>query len=77
MALHRRYSGSIKNIALSQRNQECYSVPYCYNDLDMLVVGMYGKGNVALGGCSDEEYKKIHFSLWSMMNSPLMIGVVM
>ena len=38
---------SIKNIALSQWNKECYSAPYCYNDIDMLVVGMYGKGNVA------------------------------
>lgn len=39
----------------------------------MLVVGMYGKGNVALGGCTDEEYKT-HFSLWCIMTSPLMIG---
>jgi alpha-galactosidase len=39
----------------------------------MLVVGMYGKGNVALGGCTDTQYKT-HFALWCMMNSPLMIG---
>lgn len=64
---------SIKRLALSQWNKECYSGPYCYNDIDMLVVGMHGKGNVALGGCNDEEYKT-HFSLWCMMNSPLMIG---
>jgi alpha-galactosidase len=64
---------SIKNIALSQWNKECYSAPYCYNDMDMLVVGMYGKGNVGKGGCTDEEYKT-HFSLWCIMNSPLMIG---
>lgn len=64
---------SIKKIALSQLGQECYSGPYCYNDIDMLVVGMYNKGNVALGGCTDEEYKT-HFSVWCFMNSPLMIG---
>ncbi|HZK34375.1 MAG TPA: glycoside hydrolase family 27 protein [Bacillota bacterium] len=64
---------SIKDIALSQIGKECYSGPYCFNDVDMLVVGMYGEGNVALGGCSDEEYKT-HFSLWCLMNSPLMIG---
>jgi alpha-galactosidase len=64
---------SIKNLALSQRNKECFSGPYCYNDIDMLVVGMRGEGNVALGGCTDEEYKT-HFSLWSLMDSPLMIG---
>lgn len=64
---------SIKNIALSQWNKECYSGPNCFNDIDMLVVGMYGKGNVALGGCNDTEYRS-HFSLWALMNSPLMIG---
>lgn len=69
---------SIKNIALSQWDKECYSGPGCYNDIDMLVVGMYGKGNVALGDQMDvnlrnEEYKT-HFSLWCLMNSPLMIG---
>jgi len=64
---------SIKNIALSQLDKGCYTTPYCYNDLDMLVVGMYGKGNVGRGGCTDEEYRT-HFSLWCMMGSPLMIG---
>lgn len=64
---------SIKQLALSQLNKECYSGPYCYNDVDMLVVGMYGKGNVAHGGCTDEEYRT-HFSLWCLMDSPLMIG---
>lgn len=64
---------SIKELALSQLGQECYSGSYCFNDIDMLVVGMYGKGNVALGGCTDEEYKT-HFSLWCIMNSPLMMG---
>ena len=44
-----------------------------YADMDMLIVGMYGKGNVGLGGCTTEEYK-VHFSLWALLNSPLMIG---
>ncbi|AEE96273.1 glycoside hydrolase family 27 protein [Mahella australiensis] len=64
---------SIRDIALSQMDKDCYSASHCYNDMDMLVVGMYGKGNVGRGGCSDEEYRT-HFSLWCMMNSPLMIG---
>ena len=34
---------------------------------------MHGKGNVALGGCTDEEYG-LHFALWSFMGSPLIIG---
>lgn len=90
---------SIKRLALSQIGNECYGGNYCHNDIDMLVVGMYGgsinqwinsadtaEGDVAvmtdadkvkseprLGGCTDEEYKT-HFSLWALMDSPLMIG---
>ncbi len=45
----------------------------CYNDLDMLIVGMRGNGNVGLGGCSDEEYG-MHFAMWAFLCSPLIIG---
>ena len=44
-----------------------------FADMDMLIVGMCGNGNVGLGGCTLEEYK-MHFSLWALLNSPLMIG---
>lgn len=44
-----------------------------FNDMDMLIVGMKGNGNVALGGCSDEEYL-LHFAMWSFLGSPLIIG---
>lgn len=68
---------SIKNLTLSQLDKECYTGAFCHNDMDMLVVGMYGGSNNdfigKIGGCSDNEYKT-HFSLWSMMGSPLMIG---
>ncbi|RKJ41089.1 glycoside hydrolase family 27 protein [Acutalibacter sp. 1XD8-33] len=69
---------SIKNLALSQMGKTPYSGPYCHNDIDMLVVGMYGGSNneyigSKLGGCTDVEYRT-HFSLWALMNSPLMIG---
>ncbi len=68
---------SIKNLALSQMDKMAYSGPYCHNDIDMLVVGMHGGSNNefigTLGGCTDEEYRT-HFSLWAIMNSPLMIG---
>ncbi len=64
---------SIKNLVLSQDDHEPFSGPGCFNDIDMLVVGMYGKGNVGFGGCNDTQYKT-HFALWCMMNSPLMIG---
>lgn len=89
---------SIKKLALSQLGKEPYSGNFCHNDLDMLVVGIYGGSvnqwiasadtegevNVAadaanaatgarLGGCTDAEYRT-HFSLWALMDSPLMIG---
>ena len=41
--------------------------------MDMLVVGMNDQGMVALGGCTEEEYR-LHFSLWAFLQSPLMIG---
>lgn len=70
---------SIRNIAESQLGHEAYSGVYCHNDMDMLVVGMHGKGDNAevlgssLMGCTETEYKT-HFALWAIMNSPLMIG---
>ncbi len=52
---------------------EPYAGPGRWNDPDMLVVGMYGKGNVGRGGCSDTEYRT-HFSQWCLLAAPLMIG---
>lgn len=69
---------SIKTLAVSQIGKECYTGNFCHNDMDMLVVGMYGGSNSdfigsKIGGCTDSEYKT-HFSLWAIMGSPLMIG---
>jgi alpha-galactosidase len=47
--------------------------PGGWNDLDMLVVGLKGKGQVSGGGMSFIEYQT-HMSLWCMACSPLMIG---
>lgn len=64
---------AFRYIAQTQLPNFKYSGPGCFNDMDMLVVGMHGKGNVALGGCTDEEYRT-HFTIWAFFNSPLMIG---
>jgi alpha-galactosidase len=56
-----------------QKGLDAYAGPGHWNDPDMLVVGMYGKGNVARGGCTDAEYRS-HFSLWCLLAAPLMIG---
>ncbi|MCR4615985.1 MAG: glycoside hydrolase family 27 protein [Clostridiales bacterium] len=46
----------------------------CFNDIDMLTVGMNGAGNVGVGtGNSYEEYE-LEFAFWCYFGSPLMIG---
>ena len=51
-----------------------YSGPGHWNDMDMLVVGLYGKkgpsGNLGGTGCTDTEYQS-QMSLWCMLGSPL------
>lgn len=66
-----RISGDIRNnfdsvleIIDLNRNLYKYSSPGHYNDMDMLQVGR---------GMSYEE-DKTHFSMWCMLNSPLMAG---
>ena len=50
-----------------------YGGPGGWNDLDMLIVGLKGKGHVSGGGMSFLEYQT-HMSLWVIACSPLMIG---
>ena len=64
---------SFRDIFLSQIDKFPYSAPGCYNDTDMLTVGMYSRGNVGSCGCNDTEYKT-QFSLWCMFSNPLMLG---
>lgn len=64
---------SFKNIAISQGQNLCYTAQGCFNDLDMLTVGMYGNGNVGEGGCTDIEYTT-QFCLWCLFGTPLMLG---
>ncbi len=66
---------SYKDILDSQIDKFAMSAPGCFNDIDMLICGMYGKGFVSFnnGGCNDEEYKS-HFALWCLFGAPLMIG---
>ena len=64
---------SVRDLAVSQLMVQQYNGRGRFNDLDMLIVGMNGHGNVGLTGCTEEEYRT-HFSLWAMLGSPLMIG---
>lgn len=65
---------SVKSLVEAQDKILPYGGTGCFNDMDMLIVGMYGKGNVGVGsGLNDTQYKT-HFSIWALMGSPLMIG---
>ena len=64
---------SVKKLTDEQDAILPYGGAGCFNDMDMLVVGMYGKGNVGLQGLNDTQYKT-HFSIWALFGSPLMIG---
>ncbi len=50
-----------------------YGGPGGWNDLDMLLVGLKGQGQIKGGGLSFVEYQT-HMSIWCMACSPLMIG---
>ena len=65
---------SFIRIFLSQMEHLSQSGSYCFNDLDMLTVGMYNKGNVAIGKrCTDSEYR-MQLSLWCLAGTPLFLG---
>ncbi|MFI5835815.1 glycoside hydrolase family 27 protein [Micromonospora sp. NPDC051300] len=72
------YEHGIEEIGFElQRGLERHAGPGRWNDPDMLVVGMRGRGNVAgsmgFAGCTDDEYRT-HFALWCMLAAPLIIG---
>lgn len=64
---------SYRRIVLSQLPKLGASAPQCFNDMDMLTVGMYGKGLVGATGCDDADYRA-QFALWCMASAPLMLG---
>lgn len=52
---------SIRKLSESQISNLGYSGAGCFNDIDMLVVGLRGKGNVGVDdGCTDSQYR-YHF----------------
>ncbi len=65
---------SVRDIYNIQKGIYEYNGQGCFNDMDMLIVGMGGKGNVGRENwCTVEEYRT-HFSIWAFFGSPLMIG---
>ena len=64
---------SVKDLAVAQIDKYTTTGYNCFNDLDMLICGMNGKGNVGISGCTLEEYT-LHFALWCFWGAPLMLG---
>ena len=64
---------SFRKIAISQMNRLNAHGAQCFNDMDMLTVGMYGKGNVGVAGCTAAYYRS-EFALWCICGVPLMLG---
>lgn len=61
-----------------QEGLQQYAGPGGWNDPDLLMVGLYGKGKSSsvggrFKGCSFEEYRT-HFALWCMLAAPLIIN---
>lgn len=66
--------GSIRDLTKQQFKLQKTNGQGCFNDMDMLVVGMNGIGNVSRDSKVSYEEYKTHFSLWAMFGSPLMMG---
>ncbi len=72
---------SAAGIAKSQLNAFATSAAPCFNDMDMLTVGMFGKGHVGLEDpnnksasvCTQQDYIT-QFALWACMGSALILG---
>lgn len=64
---------SVQKIALAQEEAAPWAKPGNWNDPDMLVLGTVGWGNPHPTRLTpDEQY--LHFSLWCLFSSPLLIG---
>lgn len=66
------WQSGIDTIAFEmQRGLEAYAGPGHWNDPDMLIIGLRGKGFAQGGGCTDTEYRT-QMSAWCMLAAPLM-----
>lgn len=66
--------GSIRDIIKHQFPMIKTNGHGCFNDMDMLVIGMNGVGNVKTNSTVTYEEYKTHFNAWAMLGSPLIIG---
>lgn len=65
---------SCADIIRNQHSNLNGNAPGCWNDLDMLTVGMNGNGHAAVGNHMTPEEYELQFAFWCMVGSPLIIG---
>ena len=65
--------GSLHGIYERQVGHAAYAGPGHWNDPDMLMVGIVGKGNVHPTHLTPNE-QILHISMWCLLSSPLLIG---
>lgn len=65
---------SSEAIMKSQYNNFNNNAPGCFNDIDMLTVGMFGKGYAGREGHSNYNEYEMQFAYWCFAGAPLMIG---
>ncbi|MBO4769242.1 MAG: glycoside hydrolase family 27 protein [Clostridia bacterium] len=63
--LKKRISEQLKMLSSGGQN--------CFNDMDMLIAGMNGKGHVGVCACTPVQYRT-HFAFWALCGAPLFIG---
>jgi alpha-galactosidase len=65
--------GSLHSIYERQAGHEKYAGPGHWNDPDMLMVGIVGKGKVHPTHLTPDE-QILHISMWCLLSAPLLIG---
>ena len=65
---------STADIAKSQMKNFNANAAGCFNDMDMLTVGMNGRGNVGRSDCNNFNEYEFEFAYWCFCGAPLMMG---
>ena len=65
---------STAGIIRSQLDKFNANAPGCFNDIDMMTVGMYGAGNVGREQCNTYDEYVTQFAFWCFVGAPLMMG---
>lgn len=65
---------STADIAKSQMDKFNANAAGCFNDMDMLTVGMNGQGNVGRSDCNNYAEYEMQFAYWCFCGAPLMMG---